>query len=255
MTGAPHVQTAIVLLAKSGIAAPPRAELAALADLTAARTGIATHHAFSEQGEPGFKQVLLDLVDKGIETIAIVPVLVPMEPNFFTWVNRVTRRWQRESGREWPEIRVGRGPLAERSDLGDLVVALAEEALEGEAVIYNPDEKPEGSVVPAQSRRVLICHGAPCHNAGAAVIWGHFRNEAQRLDLRNSADLMSAKTSCLGPCALAPVMQVFPSGTYYGGLDEAAVDRVIAEDLLGGEVVEEHAYPATGKKQRLRSAG
>ena len=63
---------------------------------------------------------------------------------------------------------------------------------------------------------------------------------------------MSCKTSCLGPCALAPVLQVWPDGTFYGGVDETDVDRIIAEHLLGGRPVSEYAYaPATGK-QKLR---
>lgn len=61
------------------------------------------------------------------------------------------------------------------------------------------------------------------------------------------------KTTCLGPCNLAPVVQVFPEGTYYGGVTEAAIDRIITEHLLGGMVLEDFAYHPTGRKQRLRS--
>ena len=63
---------------------------------------------------------------------------------------------------------------------------------------------------------------------------------------------MTAKTSCLGPCGLAPVLQVWPEGTMYGGVDEGAVDRIIDNHLLGGGIVEALAYAPTGAKQRLR---
>jgi (2Fe-2S) ferredoxin len=63
---------------------------------------------------------------------------------------------------------------------------------------------------------------------------------------------MSAKSTCLGPCNLAPVLQVFPEGTYYGGVTEAAVDRIVTEHLLGGAVVDDFAYHPTGRKQVLR---
>jgi (2Fe-2S) ferredoxin len=63
---------------------------------------------------------------------------------------------------------------------------------------------------------------------------------------------MSCKTTCLGPCALAPVVQVWPDGTVYGGVDEAGVDRIIAEHLGEGRVVADLAYAPTGKKQTLR---
>ena len=63
---------------------------------------------------------------------------------------------------------------------------------------------------------------------------------------------MTAKSTCLGPCALAPVVQVFPEGTYYGGVTEGAIDRIVEEHLLGDRVVADFAYPPTGRKQRLR---
>lgn len=86
------------------------------------------------------------------------------------------------------------------------------------------------------------------------MIWGHLRNEQKRLSLRTSGEgTMSAKTSCLGPCSLAPVLQVWPEGTYYGGVDEAGVDRIVERHLLGGAIVDELAYHPTGTKQRLRS--
>jgi (2Fe-2S) ferredoxin len=65
---------------------------------------------------------------------------------------------------------------------------------------------------------------------------------------------MTAKATCLGPCALAPVLQVFPEGTYHGGVTEAAIDRIAEEHLLGGRIVEAFAYHPTGRKQRLRHA-
>ena len=64
--------------------------------------------------------------------------------------------------------------------------------------------------------------------------------------------MVSAKASCLGPCSLAPVVQVYPEGVYYGGVDEAGIDRIIAEHILGNEIVADLAYAPTPGKQRLR---
>ncbi len=65
-------------------------------------------------------------------------------------------------------------------------------------------------------------------NAGASELWQHLsaRQVTERLCHR-SPGMMSCCTSCLGPCALAPVMQVWPEGTWYGGLTLAALDRII----------------------------
>lgn len=95
--------------------------------------------------------------------------------------------------------------------------------------------------------------GGPCLAAGAEVVWGHLRNEQERLSLRTAGEgCMSAKTSCLGPCNLAPVLQLWPEGTYYGGVDEAGLDRIVAEHVLGGTPVEELAYAPGGRKHTLR---
>ncbi len=94
------------------------------------------------------------------------------------------------------------------------LLAATVDTAEREAVTIEKVTTPpalEGSVVPAQRRRVLVCQGGPCIRAGAEMIWGHLRNEQKRLSLRTAGDgTMSAKTSCLGPCSLAPVLEVWP---------------------------------------------
>jgi predicted RND superfamily exporter protein/(2Fe-2S) ferredoxin len=92
-------------------------------------------------------------------------------------------------------------------------------------------------------RRLLVCRSGPCNAAGAAALWKHLSDEHERLDLTRSAPHLSfARTSCLGPCKLAPVLQVYPEGTYYCAVDPLVLDRVLDEHLLGGQVIDELAY-------------
>jgi len=65
---------------------------------------------------------------------------------------------------------------------------------------------------------------------------------------------MTARSTCLGPCNLAPVLQVFPEGTYYGGVTEDGIDRIIADHLLRDIVVDALAYAPTGNRQTLRTS-
>lgn len=65
---------------------------------------------------------------------------------------------------------------------------------------------------------------------------------------------MSCRTSCLGPCNLGPVMQVWPEGTTYCWVDEAVLDDIIAEHLIDGRPAERQAYAPSARKQRLRDA-
>lgn len=244
----------VVLLARSATAAQPLREMERWRDSVAALPGVsAASFAFSEEGLPSLREALRALVEANDQPIVIVPMVVPSEPSFENWLRRTVQRWQGQrwqaaDARPWPAIRIAGFPGAQ-SQMQDVLAS----CLATDAPVESGKPAGEGSIVPAQKRRVLVCMGGPCNAAGAAVIWGHLRNEQKRLSLRTAGEgMMSAKTSCLGPCSLAPVLQVWPEGTLYGGVDEAGVDAIVQEHLLDGRLVEALAYHPTGAKQRLR---
>ncbi|WP_234149207.1 (2Fe-2S) ferredoxin domain-containing protein [Sphingobium sufflavum] len=253
----------MIIIARSAIAAAPIEEMrAAAAHVLAA--GVASHashasHAFTEQGEPALKERLWERIASGARSIVLVPLIVPMEPSFAIWIGKILARWEREWSREheqepgqpWPEIRLAPAPFA-LPQARDLLAA-AVSAAGSHPQPARPPAKREGSIIPAQKRRVLVCHGAPCTAAGASLIWGHLRNVQARRSLRTQGEgMMSAKASCLGPCNLAPVVQVWPEGTSYGGVDEAGIDAIIDAHVLNGAIAEDYAYPADGRKHVLR---
>lgn len=245
---------AVLLIAKSAFAASPHLEMQRLAKLAAGVTGAGTVRvAFTEQGTPSLRDALSDLLDEDAETVVIVPLVLPMEPSFLIWLTKSLKRWKAADSRRWPALSITRD-IASSTLMARLIGELLETA---EALDVPQTDTPpvaEGSLVPAQKRRVLVCQGGPCNAAGADVIWGHLRNQQERQNLRTAGDgTMTAKSTCLGPCNLAPVLQVFPEGTYYGGVNEDAIDRIIGEHLLGGGIVEDFAYHPTGRKQRLRT--
>lgn len=243
---------AVLLIAKSAFAAAPHADMAAIAAQVVARHPDAdVRFAFTEQGMPSLREALASLVDQAFMRVAIVPLVLPMEPGFHTWLRKAVRRWRSEDGRPWPEITLA-GHIGQSPMMADLVAGLLSTARPLD-LADDPKALIEGSLVPAQKRRVLVCHGGPCSAAGAGALWCHLRNQQERQKLRASGDgTMTAKSTCLGPCNLGPVLQVFPEGTYYGGVTETAIDRIITEHLLGGCIVEAFAYRPTGRKQRLR---
>ncbi|CAH1694199.1 (2Fe-2S) ferredoxin [Hyphomicrobiales bacterium] len=252
----PSHRIAAVLLARSAIAAAPHAELAEhVARLRQTRLAGGVEdisYAFTEQGTPSLREEICRLREAGYGELWLMPLFLPAEPSLRAWLLRVIQRWADEEPAGWPLIRVG--PLP-----GDLPSfgAWLEEGLiaAGAAPPVPPRVKKvaEGSVVPAYARRILLCQGGPCNNAGSAALWGHLRNAQARLDLRNVAGgTMSAKTTCLGPCNLAPVMQVYPEGSYYCGVNEVMLDRIIEEHILGGEPVGDLVYEPSRQKQYLR---
>lgn len=246
----------ILLLARSATTGAALREMEALRDQAASLPDVADAlFAFAEEGTPSLRSAIETLIATPQQRpVLIVPILVPVEPSFLIGVKRSLQRWQGGDSRPWPEIRIA-PPLSRPAIVRELLAAAVSVA-EAETTAVEKVAAPpplEGSIVPAQRRRVLVCQGGPCIRAGAETIWGHLRNEQKRLSLRTAGEgTMSAKASCLGPCSLAPVLQVWPEGTYYGGVDEVGVDRIVESHLLRGEIVEDLAYLPTGTKQRLR---
>src|SRR5690606_10205896 len=147
--------------------------------------------------------------------------VIPLEPSFGAWLARTLQRWYAEAPGRWPIIRVA-PPPEEAPAFDDLIAGMIEASVTPPPVALPARPLPAASLVPPQKRRVLVCQGGPCNAAGADVIWGHLRNEQERRKLRTAGEgVMTAKSTCLGPCNLAPVLQVFPEGTYYGGVTEA----------------------------------
>lgn len=248
----PAAPDAVLLLAKSAFAAAPHQDMQRLAAMAGGIGGAQiVRFAFTEQGTPSLREALGELVGERVGRVLLVPLMLPMEPGFHNWLTKSLKRWHAADPRPWPSISIAAAP-ATSAVMARLLEDLAAMAQD---LDLSPSARPaaEGSLVPAQKRRVLVCQGGPCNSAGADAIWGHLRNRQERLKLRVTGDgVMTAKSTCLGPCNLAPVLQVFPEGTYYGGVTEEAVDRIIAGHLVGGRVVEDFAYHPTGRKQRLR---
>ena len=89
---------------------------------------------------------------------------------------------------------------------------------------------------------------------------GLFQYTAQKL--MKEGIMMTApiiRTSCMNRCSAGPIMLVEPGHTMYVGLTEEKIDRIIAEHIIGGNVVEEYVIndemwdaaisPADMKKQ------
>ena len=98
--------------------------------------------------------------------------------------------------------------------------------------------------------RVLACNGTRCREAGGRVVLSHLQSEQHRLagDARQHDAWQLTRTSCLGPCHQAPVMQIYPAGTLYGTLDRARLDRIVASHLVAGRPVMEIALDAAAQR-------
>jgi len=243
----------ILLLAKAAIAAQPNKDMQALCEAVAAQNpDHDVTYALQELGSPSLRDRINQLTDDGVEEIIILSLLIPMEPAFPTWLKRSVHRWKKKRvNGPWPRIRLAQPPMEHTEELIGLLTNMADAANEQD-VVSEAFKMPSGSVVGAQKYRFLLCAGGACNDAGAISLYNHLRNEQDRLKLKeHGLGMAICKTSCLGPCSLAPVAQVWPEGTIYAGLDEEAIEHILDQHIQMGRVVEGLSFERNGRKQRL----
>ena len=88
-------------------------------------------------------------------------------------------------------------------------------------------------------RHIFLCVGPDCctPEEGAAA-WTHLKSGVARLNgSSDSGRIYRTKVGCLRVCTEGPVAVVYPEGTWYGGLQPAALERVITEDLGVGRPI------------------
>ncbi len=83
---------------------------------------------------------------------------------------------------------------------------------------------------------VLICTGGGCIASGAMAIKAALEAEIRRLGI--AAQTRVFETGCLGPCAVGPVMVVYPEGTFYENLTPKAAVQIAREHLKKGKIVD-----------------
>jgi (2Fe-2S) ferredoxin len=94
------------------------------------------------------------------------------------------------------------------------------------------------------ARHIFICTGRYCDPQGKAEAL--YRSLARKLgelgNYANPARVKRGVTPCLGVCYGGPILAVYPDGIWYHHVDEAKLDRIVAEHLIGGRPVAEWIF-------------
>jgi (2Fe-2S) ferredoxin len=92
------------------------------------------------------------------------------------------------------------------------------------------------------ARHLFICIGPDCIDpAEGEKLWGHVKAKVAEVQKQcPGATLYRSKVGCLRICKQGATGVVYPDGTWYGGLDNDRVDRVIEEHLAGGQPVDDY---------------
>ena len=251
---------AVVLVGRGSLyTRQPADELSALARLLrSAHPEWQVELALLEQGGPSVPDALDACHRAGNGTIVVLPAFTPLETATRNWLRFVCRRWLEQVA---APIQVHlAGPLDNPSRLADAASESVRVVQQSGATVASANSKagapdPDWSVIPPHTYHVLFCQGPRCTAAGAAELGAHIRKRLKDTGLDSGArQVLAARTGCLYPCNLGPVMVVYPEGTWYCGLDAEVISRIVDRHFLNGETVSAHAFHPSPERQSLSNS-
>ncbi len=96
----------------------------------------------------------------------------------------------------------------------------------------------------AYRRHLLVCTGPRCSADGQSqALFDSLgaRFKAAGLDA-GELRVKRTRAACFAACKGGPILCVQPDGTWYYGVTDAVMDRIVAEHLVGGRPVADHVF-------------
>ncbi|WP_341646986.1 CbiX/SirB N-terminal domain-containing protein [Thauera sp. SDU_THAU2] len=246
---------AIILLGRGGLGPAAREEMESMIEgVRAALPDTRVEPAFVDREAPSLPEALDACA--GVHRIVVLPVFIPGDKSLLRWLHKVAMRWRARQPADVPLPEIAFAPAL--GSLPELPAMLARQACVADQL---PDVADSAggdwqrdpiawSNIPPHKRHVLFCLGPRCAALGGATLWQHL-GDRLRASGKLQKTVMMLQTSCQYPCNHGPLMIVYPDGTWYGKLDEAAIDRIVDQHLDQGTVDEECCvYRGEGDSRR-----
>jgi (2Fe-2S) ferredoxin len=81
---------------------------------------------------------------------------------------------------------------------------------------------------------VHICFGPNCTERGSRALMPVLEQAVRDAGLSGQVEVLA--TTCRNRCDYGPSLNVYPGPYFYNGIDDAAVEEIVASHLAGGEV-------------------
>jgi NADH-quinone oxidoreductase subunit F len=94
------------------------------------------------------------------------------------------------------------------------------------------------------TNQVLVCTGGGCIASGALEVSAAFTKELEDMGISQNTQVI--ETGCLGPCAVGPVVLIYPDGVFYQNVKIDDVREICEEHLLKGRIVSRLVSHAPG---------
>ncbi len=96
----------------------------------------------------------------------------------------------------------------------------------------------------AYRRHLLVCTGPRCTADGQAQALFDSLGAKFKAAGLDAGELRVKRTraACFAACKGGPILCVQPDGTWYYGVTDAVMDRIVAEHLVGGRPVDAHVF-------------